>query len=250
AHTGAEVHNLRGHAELLTSLAFSPNSRYLATGSRDGSIIVWDGASGKRVHDLKEAHTDRVNRLAFAPDSNRLASASTDGTVKVWDMTDGKEVLRFSGHRGEVLGVAFSPDGGHVASCGEDRRIRIWNSRTAEERRFKEEVWEQLERDKKTSRTELNPGIRNPEESPIVQVVFSPDGRRLASTTFGKRGQQGAWVVRVWDAETGKEEKNLRGDTGHEALHLAFHDNDYLIVATTGFGVVKWNVVDGMETRL
>jgi WD40 repeat protein len=82
--TGREVAAFQGHAAMVVSIAFSSDGRRLATGSRDGTVKVWDAAEGRELLTLK-GHTDWVESVAFSPDGKRLASGSRDGTVKVWD---------------------------------------------------------------------------------------------------------------------------------------------------------------------
>jgi WD40 repeat protein len=65
-------------------VAFGADSHCLACAIHDGTLKVWDAATGQDTRTLK-GHTDGVNSVAFSPDGRRLASASADGTVKVWD---------------------------------------------------------------------------------------------------------------------------------------------------------------------
>jgi WD40 repeat protein/tRNA A-37 threonylcarbamoyl transferase component Bud32 len=125
--TGREVHVLRGHTGSVTSVAFSPAARYLASASRDGSVKLWDTAAGQEVRTLR-GHNDEVNAVTFSPDGRRLASGSDDRTVKVWDVETGRQLLTLTGHESGVLGVAFSPDGKRLASSDKSGAIRLWEA--------------------------------------------------------------------------------------------------------------------------
>jgi WD40 repeat protein len=84
---GQPVRTLTGHTNLVSSVAFSPDGRLLASGSWDQTIKLWGVASGSLVRTLT-GHTDDVNSVAFSPDGRLLASGSWDKTIKLWDISD------------------------------------------------------------------------------------------------------------------------------------------------------------------
>ncbi len=77
------VRTLKGHTGSVCSLAFSPDGKFLASGSDDKTIKIWRVSDGSIVQTLKE-HTDWVNSIAFSPDGKLLASGSRDGTIRLW----------------------------------------------------------------------------------------------------------------------------------------------------------------------
>jgi WD40 repeat protein len=82
--TGAERLTIFAHEGFVLDLAFSPDSRSLASSSEDRSIRLWEVPSGRRLGVL-HGHTDFVQEVAFAPDGRELASGGLEGTLKVWD---------------------------------------------------------------------------------------------------------------------------------------------------------------------
>jgi WD40 repeat protein len=128
--TGHELHSLEeGSALRCEALAFSPQGEYLASGSGENAVKLWDVASGRELHTLwGHGGWQGVTALAFSPDASRLASGASDNIVKLWDVVTGQEVLTLKGHTKPVTGLAFSPDGHRLASCSEDGTVRIWDA--------------------------------------------------------------------------------------------------------------------------
>jgi hypothetical protein len=133
---------LEGHREPIDRLAFSPDSRWLATASEDQTARVWEVATGQEIWALR-GHQGAVRGVVFSPDGRRLATASPTDRVKVWDLLTGQETLTL-GQRGEsFFDVAFSPDGRWLAvvalrggcptgpeCAAPSREVLVWDART------------------------------------------------------------------------------------------------------------------------
>src|SRR5205807_1700395 len=119
------------------SLDFSRDGKLLASGSRDGTAILWSTETWKRAQTLQNPEKDSlyngrgmVEDVAFSPDGKILALASREGNVQLWDVARGKIIEALEGHSGAVTAVVFSPDGRTLASGSSDQTVRLWNVAT------------------------------------------------------------------------------------------------------------------------
>lgn len=162
--------SLEGHTGEVWSAAFSPDGRYIASGSIDRSVRLWE-VETRCLRLTLVGHTEGVRAVAFSPDSQSLATAAPDRTVRLWDVPTGKERAVLHGCSGNAL--AFSPDGALLAAGGSDDVVRLWEVESARERES------------------LHTGSNN-----VRSIAFSPDGRRLALGHFVRSGvtlQMWAW---------------------------------------------------------
>ena len=117
---------LEGHSDGVLSVAFSPDGKYIASGSWDKTIKLWNVSDGSLLRTLK-GHTNSVSSVAFSPDGKYIASGSWDDTIRLWRVSDGLLLRTFEGHTGDVESVSFSPDGKYIASGSWDKTIKLWN---------------------------------------------------------------------------------------------------------------------------
>ena len=117
------------HQDMIWSLAFSPNGEFLASGSEDQTVKLWDLHTNKCTQTLE--HDKQVYSVAFSPNGQTLASAGANTTVILWQVSTGKckEVLTL-GHTAAIRSLAFSADGSLLASGSEDENIQLWNMQT------------------------------------------------------------------------------------------------------------------------
>ena len=123
--TGAQHKSFTEHKESISALAFSEDSKVLASGSGN-EIQIRDVETGKMLGTLDVAVN--VQALAFSPDGKVLASGDEDGLIQVWDLVPTlQEHSTFRGHQGAVYVLMFSPDGKVLASGSMDGTIFLWN---------------------------------------------------------------------------------------------------------------------------
>ena len=175
-------HERKGHTDWVSSVAFAPDGKTLASGSGDYTIKLWDTRSGETLRTL-EGHTRGVSSVAFAPDGNTLASSSRDRTIKLWDARSGELLRTLEGHTDHVWSVAFAPDGNTLASSSRDKTVKLWDARSGELMRTLE------------GHTDY-----------VSSVAFAPDGSTLASGSVDK-------TVKLWDARSGELLQTLEGHT-------------------------------------
>ncbi|MHC1764642.1 MAG: WD40 repeat domain-containing serine/threonine protein kinase [Verrucomicrobiia bacterium] len=201
-----------GHTRAVIAVAWSPNDRWIATGSKDRQVILWDAATSRSNRTLR-GHTGWVMTLAFSPSNQLLASGSEDQTIRLWDIESGRCLRVLTHHQGPVLSLAFSPDGALLASGAENDQVRIWDTRT----------WRQLP---KLAASYGQAGA----------VAFSrPDGRRLV-TVPGDRDLHGgtgrANRIAMWDVASGQELLSFLAHTN--AVHsVAFSADGRQLVTTS-----------------
>lgn len=117
------------HDAVAQTVTFSPDSRRLAVGLHNGTIVVYAVESGEKERELA-GHDQSISSLAYSPDGRTLASGSWDNTVRLWSVASEEPaqwscMARLRGHEGWVLDVAFSPDG-RLFSAG-DQSVREWD---------------------------------------------------------------------------------------------------------------------------
>ncbi|TFY53084.1 hypothetical protein EVJ58_g9648, partial [Rhodofomes roseus] len=103
------------HTHMVTSLAFSPDGKHLASASYDGTVRVWDAQTGALVLPSLRGHTGRVWSVAFSPDARHIATGSGDKTVRIWDVTVG------ASHRAHSAELPKLIDGPTCPNSQEDR---------------------------------------------------------------------------------------------------------------------------------
>lgn len=131
---------LHGHTGPVSQVRISPNGKFIASASADGTLKLWDAATGAHM-DTLVGHMAGVSCVAWTPDSNTLASGSDDKAIRLWDRVTGRpktttrksiagqEMAALRGHHNYIHCLAFSPKGNILASGSYDEAVFLWDVR-------------------------------------------------------------------------------------------------------------------------
>jgi WD40 repeat protein len=276
AATGKELLALKGEADGVESVAFSPDGGRIAAGSsarwddkghllRPGRVKVWDAATGKELLTLTD-HAGGVKSVVFSPDGQRIA-AIDEGVpqsmfsnkprdpggyvhppgIKVWDASSGELKLTIVGHwvgSPQMFFSSFILPVKLVVFSPDGRHIVSAAGTNQPDVRVVGEikVW-----DAATGREILSLKKHNGPRGHIYGVALSPDDQRIVAACGGRFLEEKFGEVKVWDAFTGQEKLSLRADTV-AVLGVAFSPDGQRIVGGCQDGTIKvWEAPFGQK---
>jgi Tol biopolymer transport system component len=202
------------------AVAYAPDGKTLAAGAWDGSIRLWDPATGKQLRQWT-GHDGWVRAVAFSPDGKKLASGGKDQVIRLWHTATGKLLRRLPPCRSRVTDLAFSQDGRTVFSTLEGG-VRLWDVAAGRPRR----------------------GLSGLGE--MVAAAPAPDGRTLATATATATGQS----ISLWDIASGNQRRRLLDLPRGWVRSLAFSPDGQTLAAGFFFqrqGIRLWDIPSGKE---
>ncbi|NET35284.1 MAG: protein kinase [Cyanothece sp. SIO1E1] len=247
------VHLLTGHSSWVTTVALSPISPVVASGSLDDTIRLWNLQTGALLNILK-GHSRGVNAVAMSPHGSALASCSDDDTVKIWDLRSREALYTLRGHSRDVNSVAISSKSRILVSGGEDRSVRLWrldggglirmlSGATGMIKSVAISSDEQIVAsgglDNRIALWSLKTGemtqtLRGHFNS-VNAIAISPDNKLLASGSKDK-------TIKLWDLQTGALLNTLEGHAREVNAVVISADGKILMSSSTDATIKIWDL--------
>ena len=272
---GATPKMLQGHAKPVDAVAFGPDGATLATSSsEDGTIRLWDSATGKAIRTIENARPARSvygKTLAFTPDGTLLASACADKKLRLWNVATGQLAWTLEGYDDLVNQVIFGPDGKTLATADDSGAVRVWSleapAPSADAAPVESRTLEGAP-DAKIESVSVSPGgdliassgpggttLREVASGEAVRKlagargVFAPDGKKIATVDknpdkLTPGGYSNCDMIRVWDVASGNLSRTLAPDDRVACLAFA-PDGKTLVVANGNNTIMLWDMAGG-----
>lgn len=218
----------------IRSVAYHPNGLYLATGTRDGTVTVWDLNSGQEwfsltLNNLFPIEDDKISvwDVAFSPDGSWLAVGSSDDVARIWNFGD-REIVFTLTHTASVRSLAFGPENQLLVTASNNGIITVWEVPSLRE----EPAWK------------MQPAWQGHSDH-IMDVAFSPNGELIATA-----GGEDDKTIRIWETATGNEFRTFEGHEDQiDSVHFS-PDGKLLVSGSRDETVRIWDVEKGTELRL
>lgn len=191
---------LVGHSGTVYSTSFSPDNKYLLSGSEDKTVRLWSMDTHTALVSYK-GHNHPVWDVSFSPLGHYFATASHDQTARLWSCDHIYPLRIFAGHLNDVDCVSFHPNGCYVFTGSSDKTCRMWDVSTGDSVR-----------------------LFLGHTAPVISIAVCPDGRWLS--TGSEDG-----IINVWDIGTGKRLKQMRGHGKNAIYSLSYSKEGNVLIS-------------------
>ncbi|MEH2349136.1 MAG: hypothetical protein V7K55_14190 [Nostoc sp.] len=260
-NTPTEANSLRGHEQEVNCVAFSPDGNFIASGSSDSTVCLWN-IIGNPTAQFLCGHQQEVNCVAFSPDSKFIVSGSIDGILCLWDLQGNLIIQPWQGHEEGIISVAFSsnsdgcanPSGIRIISVSFDGTVCLWdlegNAITQPWRGHKEGVISVAFSPNSDSIVSIGfdgtvclwdlqgntiTQAWHEDEAKIICVAFSPDSKFIVSGSSDS-------TVRLWDIQGNPIGQPWRGHEGHVNSVAFSPDGKFIVSGSCDRTIRLWNI--------
>lgn len=254
----------KGHSRYITCVAFSPDGKYLVTGSYDNTLKLWNTDNGKEIRTFS-LHTNFIRSVFFSPDEKHILTSSGDNRAHVYDIASGQLLVEIVIDKDRLFKACYSPDGSKILTMNDRSEIAVWNAENGEKigvykKDYSATIYPHwfssdgnrlmtYHNNKESRLIDLTDSTKN--KTFLMDKAFSyaisPDNKCLA---IGSNKE----LIKLFDLETGKELFTLdpaedKSCDGCKTLLAFSHNSNYLVTLGKYSGVVIWDVKKGTRMK-
>ena len=253
-----------GHLKYVTCSDFSPDGKYIVTGSYDNTIKLWNIKNGREIRSFNQ-HTDKIKTVVFSSDGTKILSASSDNKAIVFDVLTANVIASFSIAKDVLMSAVFSNDGSKVLTMNNRDETQVWGIKTNSllgtyKKGFSAKIhslWFSPDGTKILSYKnykeaqvidiETQKELLNIEFDKANSMSYSPDGKYIAIGSA-------KLFAKVFDAETGKEINRFKNNEsikcdGCNTLVAISNDSKTLLTGSNKTGITLWNIEKGIKIK-
>ncbi|KAK9763008.1 hypothetical protein K7432_010709 [Basidiobolus ranarum] len=211
---GVTKHVFEGHSDEVWYVAFSNNGKYIASGSKDGTAIIWSVEEKRKLHVL-EAHDKEIGFLAWSPNDSMIVTCASDGGLSLWNTRNGTCIRTLDSHTEIVTSCAWLPDNVHFVSGGLDRSLYLWNIQ--------------------------GNNLHKWSNDRVTDIAVSKDGKKMVSICTDCK-------IRIYDLEKRLELDYIEEDRRINSMRLS-DDGRFVVVNLNDQDIHLWDIVEKRLVR-